>query len=307
MPTTIITKFGTGTPPVDQVQTGELAIDMANQILYTKDASNPPNIIQLGGGEVHWNQIIGIPDEITNIIDINADGYVNLQQLNALVLQHSGEIADLETDLSNLTGRVDKNETNIGLHGGRLDVLEDAIYGDKGIIERLGDIESDINSLQTSVSNNSQGIIDNTKEIETIKGLLDQDLTGLALGGTYSVEATSANNTIVDVTGSGFAHGFQIGDRLNAHMSDDDKGWYFVVQGNGELSNLSREGSNGAQAQNGDWLVSDGTHGWILMSFGGDHVTWGSIGGNIENQTDLMEYLEPYYQDGDTIDCGEYR
>lgn len=305
MPTTIITKFGTGTPPAEQVQTGELAIDMANQILYTKDAGN--KIIKLGGGEVYWNQIIGIPEEITNIIDINADGYINLEQLNELVLLHSGEIAQLETDLSNLAGRVDKNEANIGLHGVRLDALEDAIYGDKGIIERLGDIESDINSLKTNVSNNSQGIADNTQEIETIKDLLDQDLTGLALGGTYSVEATSANNTIVDVTGSGFAHGFQIGDRLNAHMSDDDKGWYFVVQGSGELSNLSRDGSNGAQAQNGDWLVSDGSHGWILMSFGGDHVTWGSIGGNLENQTDLMEYLEPYYKEGDTINCGEYR
>ena len=305
MPTTIITKYGTGTPPAEQVAIGELAIDMTHQILYTKDAGN--KIIKLGGGDVNWNQIIGIPDEITNIIDINADGYIDLKELEALAKQNEIDIRALESDLTALTGRVDKNESNISSHGDRLDALEAAINGDDGILERLGDIESDVARLKTDVSNNSQGILDNAQEIQTIKDLLDQDLTGLALGGTYSVEATAENNTIVDVTGSGAAHGFRVGDRLNAHMSDDDKGWYFVVQGNGELSNLSREGSNGAQAQNGDWLVSDGTHGWILMSFGGDHVTWGSIGGNIENQSDLMEYLEPYYKEGDTIDCGEYR
>ena len=69
---------------------------------------------------------------------------------------------------------------------------------------------------------------------------------------------------------------------------------------------MFRDSSNGQFAQNGDWLVCDGVHGWILMSFGGDHVAWGSIGGNIANQEDLMAELDKKVEEGDTLDGGRF-
>jgi hypothetical protein len=42
------------------------------------------------------------------------------------------------------------------------------------------------------------------------------------------------------------------------------------------------------------------------MSFGGDHVTWGAIGGNIENQDDLQEALAVKLEAGDTLDGGRF-
>jgi hypothetical protein len=82
---------------------------------------------------------------------------------------------------------------------------------------------------------------------------------------------------------------------------------YFVIEGTGPLGGLFRESSNDQIGQNGDWLVCDGIHGWILMSFGGDHVAWGAIGGNIESQTDLQEALAMKLEEGDTLDGGKFQ
>jgi len=43
------------------------------------------------------------------------------------------------------------------------------------------------------------------------------------------------------------------------------------------------------------------------MSFGGDHVSWGTIGGNIENQTDLQAALDKKIEGGDTLDGGRFQ
>ena len=93
---------------------------------------------------------------------------------------------------------------------------------------------------------------------------------------------------------------------MTQHAKDSNKGMYFVVEGEGTLGGLFRDSSNGQFAQNGDWLVCDGVHGWILMSFGGDHVAWGSIGGNIANQEDLMAELDKKVEEGDTLDGGRF-
>ena len=46
MPTTIITKNGSGEPSADKLTAGELAVDLSNKRLYTKD--NSGNILELG-------------------------------------------------------------------------------------------------------------------------------------------------------------------------------------------------------------------------------------------------------------------
>jgi hypothetical protein len=308
--TTIITKYGYGEPASGKLAKAEIAVDLSEGILYS--STDGSDIIELGRGEISWENISGKPPVIDP--DNGGDQYVDLAALEAQVEANKGDIvtlkqniiqinsdlADIIKDVETNAGAISDNATAIGENASAIKVNADNIKALTDLINAEPD------GLVHKIEANAEAIAANKKEIEDLKAALDQDLTGLALGGTYSVEATASNNTIIDVTGSGAAHGFKVGDRLNAHMSDDDKGWYFIVQGNGELQNLSREGSNGATAQNGDWLVSDGTHGWILMSFGGDHVTWGAIGGNIENQDDLMEEFDKYLEKGETIDCGSY-
>jgi len=302
-------KYGSGVPGDGQLVTGEIGLDLTNKVIYAADAMG--DIVEMGrnmgeGGTIEWDQINpdSIPPELNIIINGEIPEYISLDALVAQVKANEDAITALEAWETTAKGQISKLESDVAKNAG--DIATN--IGD------IGDLKTSQGQQDLKIKANEDGVKDldgrvtvNEGEISDIKALLDQDLTGLALGGTYSVEATVENNTIVDVTGSGAAHGFSVGDRLNAHMSDDDKGWYFVVQGTGELSNLSREGSNGATAQNGDWLVSDGTHGWILMSFGGDHVTWGTIGGNIDSQTDLQDQFATKLGVDDTIEGGTYK
>jgi hypothetical protein len=63
--TTIISKYGTGVPPEDAaIETGEIAIDIQNHVIYTRDGNN--QIVKLGDGEalskVEWDAILNKPD-----------------------------------------------------------------------------------------------------------------------------------------------------------------------------------------------------------------------------------------------------
>ena len=68
-PVTIITKYGFKKPSLNDLQQGELGIDLLGHVLYTRNSSN--EIIEVGGGTVDWSQIDpdSFPDEITNILD----------------------------------------------------------------------------------------------------------------------------------------------------------------------------------------------------------------------------------------------
>jgi hypothetical protein len=63
--TTIISKYGTGAPPENAaIETGEIAIDIQNHVIYTRDGNN--QIVKLGDGEalskVEWSAILNKPD-----------------------------------------------------------------------------------------------------------------------------------------------------------------------------------------------------------------------------------------------------
>lgn len=301
MPTTIITKFGNGAPSDENIRTGELAIDMKNSVLYTKDGND--NIIQLGGGDVNWNQIIGIPEEIINIIDINADGYIDLKALLALAEKNETDIGTLNTDLALLAERVSANETNISLHDGRLTTLENVINGTGGILERLGDVESDIVDIKADVIDNTTAIGENKYEIELINQKLNQDLTGLVLAGGYS----AASNTITSVKSEAASAGFKEGDPLNLYLGNKYAGYYFIVNEAGILQNTgSPARSDNENAFVGDWLVSDGPH-WLHFNFSQESTLWGTISGDITAQDDLTAALElKFDKDGGTLSCGRY-
>ena len=62
--TTIISKYGNGAPTTDDLETGELGIDLTSHSIYTKDGGG--KIVKLSDGEavsvVNWADIQGKPD-----------------------------------------------------------------------------------------------------------------------------------------------------------------------------------------------------------------------------------------------------
>lgn len=332
--TTIITKYGYGKPADGQLAKAEIAVDLTDGILYSSATGS--DIIELGRGEISWENITGKPPVIDP--DNGGDQYVDLTALEAQVLANKGDISTLNSavsqlgsDLADTNTEVGKNAAAIGLLDGRVTQNEidiEALKGQVGgidtdltgikqdISDNASDIEINKNSISTlnsqindspnglkyQVEANTGGVAQNKSDIEDIRKLLDQDLTGLRLAGTYKVP----ENEIVDVSDAATAAGMKVGDKLNVHAKAGNEGFYFVVQGSGPLADTVRAGSDGLTAQNGDWLVCDGVHGWILMQFGGDHVTWGAIGGKIDNQEDLMLEFEKYLAKGETINCGQY-
>jgi hypothetical protein len=298
VPTTIITKFGNGKPKSGDLQHGELAIDMTNSILYTKEGNGL--IIQLGGGDVNWNQIIGVPEQITNIIDVNADGYIDLAALKALVEQHTGEIAQLDTDLKALAVRVTTNETNIGTNSDRIDALEDQAGGDGGFQEQINDILDQITIINGRLDV-VETLADNNKgEIDTIKDLLDANLVGLVFGGEYNADI----NVVEKATDAGKAAGLTDGQNVPG-SSAQTKGIYLIVTTAGELTGTTK--SDGDQANVGDWLVSDGIHGWLHLELGQGAVTFSMIEGSARDNADLEAELDKKMDaEGATINCGNY-
>lgn len=296
--TTIITKFGNGAPAGADIQHGELAIDMTNSVLYTKEGNG--KIIQLGGGDVNWNQIIGIPEEITNIIDIDADGYIDLAALKALVEKHTGDIAQLETDLTELAARVSTNEGKISTNSDRLDVLEGQATGDGGFQEQINDIIEDISQLSDRVTAVELLAGNNKTEIDKINDLLDANLTGLVFGGEYNADL----NQVEKASEAGKDAGLVDGQNVPS-ASAALHGIYLIVTTAGTLTGTNK--ADGEFANVGDWIVSDGIHGWLHLELGQGSVTFGMIEGAARDNADLAAELDAKMDaEGATIDCGRY-
>jgi hypothetical protein len=301
MATTIITKYGNGKPGTDDLRHGELAIDMTGSILYTKDGND--NIIQLGGGTVGWDQIDPdtIPPELIAIID----GTVDLDALLELANQNEIDIGNLGNDLAELEKRVKANESAILALQNSVGDLDDQINGDGGILERLGDAEDDIKDNATQIGINTGNISSNKQEIDALKLLVEGGVTGLTLGGEYN----AANNVVENPTDEGRDVGLVHNQPLPATAGT--KGFYVIVTTEGVLSGTGISKANGKSdgetAYPGDWLISDGVHGWVLFEFHTDATVWGQIGGDITNQDDLQEALElKFDKDGGTLECGRY-
>ena len=299
-PVTIITKWGFKEPTLNDLEQGELGVDLLAKTLYTRNASN--EIIEVGGGTVQWGQIEGVPEEITNIIN----GIWDLEGLLEQVDENTGDIVKLKADLLALDSQVQENLKQIGINAGNIaDNLALIQALTLRVSDNEGDIKtnaSDIDDVEDRLDDAEPKIEQNIQDIIDLRKLLDQDLTGLSFAGTYDVP----NNEVQDVAAAGSLANISKGDTLDQHAKAGNEGLYFVCEGEGVLGDLRRNSSNGQMAYSGDWLVCDGVHGWILMSFGGDHVSWGTIGGNLENQTDLKEALDKKLEGGDTLDGGRF-
>lgn len=295
--TTIIQKYGFGTPDNGELAKAEIGVDLTDGILYSSTDGN--DIIELGRGEISWENITGKPptidpDDGDNYVDLTAlEARVGVNEVDIAALKAA--VADLESDLAALEGKVDKNTENIAANAGNISTntnnistLDDQINADGGLADKIEE--------------NTTNIGLNKDEIDKLKDLLDANLTGLVMGGEYDASINQVSKT----TAAGEAAGLEQGQSLPT--GEGTKGIYVIVTKEGVLANTggSPARSDGDTAHVGDWLVSDGIHGWILFSFGMDAVNWGMIGGDIESQEDLMAKFDEYIKHTDTINCGTY-
>jgi len=125
MATKIFIKHGSGAPSADDLHgSGELAIDMTNKLIYTKDLNN--NVVALGAdiasSDISWDQLTDVPTEFPpeahehNYTEINdgAGGTLNvkLDDIDAILLDMQADIAALEGNLA-FGGTVDMTTDTI--------------------------------------------------------------------------------------------------------------------------------------------------------------------------------------------------
>ena len=280
--TTMIQKIGNGAPAAGQLKRGELGLDLSSNVIYS--SSNGTDILVMGISEVKWDEITGLPDFILTIDPSNPD-YIDITELE-------GRVEVNEEAISNNASASSSNASDILQNQNDIKALQITVDGDPD------DGDDDGLSGQVAV---------NVTEIANLWAALGDAVTGLVLGGKYDAE----NNQVLDVTPDGTSAGLV--DGQNLPISEDTKGVYVIVTVGGTLEGTQVQSpatgdhrADGNQAFPGDWLLSDGQHGWILMDFHTDATEWGTIGGTLANQTDLMTEFANYIKKTDTIDAGNY-
>ena len=283
-------------------------LDLQNGAIYT--STDGSDVITLGITEVNWDDIIGIPPAL-----IPGDGYVDLSALEAAVAQNAGDIATLQatviqiqTDLATALDGIAANETAIEGNASAISDNADLISTNTGNISALNSqINDSPSGLVHLIADNTAAHEQNAEDIAALQAALDGAVTGLVLGGKYD----ASKNECLDVTPEGTAAGLVNGQ--NVPISAESKGVYVIVTVGGVLDGTTAANpaaadhrTDGQTCFPGDWLLSDGIHGWILMDFHTDSTEWGTIGGTIANQTDLMDEFEKYIAKTDTIDGGTY-
>ena len=112
MATKIYIKHGTGVPlDTDLSGPGELAIDLQNKVIYTKDMAN--NVVMLGADVsseiIDWSQLDNIPTEFNpadhthEYSEVNDGAGKTLDTEIAAILQH---LTDIDTELGALQGQL---------------------------------------------------------------------------------------------------------------------------------------------------------------------------------------------------------
>lgn len=299
-------KYGSGVPGDNQLETGELGLDLTNKVIYTADSLG--NIIEMSrnmgeGGTIEWDQIVNVPIEIENIINgeipeygsldalvdqvkANAESIVALQ---AWEVTAKAEIAKLQSDVSSNTSAIADNATDIG---------------ELNTSQGQQDIKIKANTDAISALDTRVG--DNEGDIAEIQAQLEKELTGLVLAGTYSAATnliTTVKSTAVGEDGKPL---FTEDTTLNTYSGNAYAGFYFVVDEAGTLQNTGTPArADGEEAYVGDWLVSDGPH-WLHFNFSQESTVWGTIGGTLSAQTDLQAALDDKYDENSTISGGNY-
>ena len=103
--TTIVTKYGNGVPTTNDLETGELGIDLTGKVIYTKDGGG--QIVKLADGgssaTVDWGDILNKPDFDALYAEINhTHDMDDVEGLNDKVTEIEGDISDLEDEIAAL-------------------------------------------------------------------------------------------------------------------------------------------------------------------------------------------------------------
>ena len=306
MANVITLKFGSGPPSLNSLKQGEVGLDLTNKIIYT--STDGSDIIEMSrnmgeGGSIKWDQIEGVPAVLDLIANNQIPNYSTFDALVAQVKENQDAIYALESIDSGLQSQID------GLEQGLIDlgVLVDKNTTDIGLNkDAIG-----ANALLIKGNTTAIGLLDgrvtvNEGDIKNLQTLIDKNLTGLFLAGSYDANAGTISNvmdTAVDENGDPL---FLQGNALNNYIGGKYQGYYFVVDVAGELKNTGTPArADGEQAYVGDWMVSDGPH-WLHFNFSQESTIWGSIGGNIAVQADLQAQFATKLDLNADIDGGNY-
>ncbi len=297
----LVHKIGSGKPANNKLATGEFGVDVGEGILWVGTDSGEAT--ELSGGDIKWEQIIDVPPELIQIINKNDPDYISIADLELKVLANETAIEEILKELERLEGRIDTNAANIATNASGIAANKSKTELNASAISS-NNAQIQLNTAQIELNTAQIGV--NTGEITSIWAALKDDLTGLTLGGDYD----AANNVVRNPNADGIDAGLRPGEALPATAGT--KGVYVIVTVEGTLQGTGiapiGDGgrADGEMAYKGDWLVSDGVHGWVLFSFHTDATLWGMIGGDISLQEDLQAQFTTKVGVDDTIGGGNY-
>ena len=295
----LVHKIGSGKPADNKLLAGEFGVDVSEGVLWV--ATSTGEAVQLSGGDIKWEQITEIPIEIIQIIDPNNPDYIDISDLEDRVAANETAISTLQADLKTLEGKVNTNASNIADNTSAIAANAENIGKNSAL---LSSHDAQIKTNITNIATNAGNISTNADEIAKLWAALSDGLTGLTLGGEYNAE----DNVVENPTTAGKEAGLEENQPLPA--TENTKGIYVIVTTEGQLSGTGitafSERQDGKTAYPGDWLVSDGTQGWVLLEFHTDATLWGQIGGDITLQQDLQDQFATKVGVDDTIGGGNY-
>jgi hypothetical protein len=296
----LVHKIGSGEPAKNKLATGEFGVDVGKKILWV--GTDTGDAVELSGGDINWDQIIDVPGAIDIIVNPDNPGYISLDALAEKVENNSSAIGVLQAELIRIEGKVDANKSLITQNTADIEANA-TLLGTQGSAISANSAQIALNKSLSE--QNKGGVESNLARIVALEAGLEGALTGLTLGGQYDASV----NVVRSPTTEGFEAGLKPGESLPATAGT--KGIYVVVTVEGKLSGTGIAPIGDGKADDemafvGDWLVSDGIHGWVLFSFHTDSTQWGMIGGDIGLQDDLQAQFTTKVGVDDTIGGGNY-
>lgn len=188
--TTILLKRGTGQP--DSLKYGEIALDVDAKTIWAATAGG--QIVEMSGGTINWDQIIGLPPEL------GGDDLIDISELEKQVGVNTTDIENLKADVTQLwielenaeklaTAALNKANENAGLIQENADAID-------GINNEIGAIESGL--VFGGVYSPVSGQVTNVDKYATDRGFSE----GMTLQATTTAEQQGIY-FIVSVAGTG--------------------------------------------------------------------------------------------------------
>jgi hypothetical protein len=169
MATRILLKRGTGVPA--GLVYGEVALDVDEKKIYAAKANG--DVVEMSGGTINWDQIIGVPPEL------GGDDLIDIAALEKQVGTNTADIVNLKADV-----------TQLWIELGEADALATEAY---------------------NKANENAGLIqENADAIDAINSEIGAIESGLIFGGVYSPVSGQITNVDKYATDRGFSEGMTL-------------------------------------------------------------------------------------------------